>query len=115
VIPFFTADDALAAAIEAASRVEADPLWRLPLWPGYNEALSSEVADLANDPASWAQAGAVTAALFLQRFAPESGSWVHLDVFAWNARGRPGWPAGGEAQAIRALFRMLADRYGRPG
>ncbi|OYX33996.1 MAG: aminopeptidase [Caulobacterales bacterium 32-69-10] len=112
VIPFFTADDALAASLSVASGRTFDPLWRLPLWAGYGESLNSEVADLANDPAAWAQAGAITAALFLQRFAPQSGSWVHLDVFAWNARGRPGWPAGAEAQSIRALFRVLQDRYG---
>ena len=115
VIPFFTADEDLAAALAAAARRESDPLWRLPLWAGYGEALSSEVADVANDPAAWAQAGAVTAALFLQKFAPEAGAWVHLDVFAWNPRGRPGWPVGAEAQAVRALFAMLRERYGRPG
>jgi leucyl aminopeptidase len=109
--PFFTDDDALAAALERAARAESDPVWRLPLWRGYREALSSEVADVANDPAGWAQAGSVTAALFLQRFAPESGSWLHFDVFGWNGRGRPGWPVGGEAQAIRALFRLLCERY----
>jgi leucyl aminopeptidase len=112
LVPFFTADEALAAALLEAGRREFDPVWRLPLWAGYGEALASEVADLANDPAAWAQAGSVTAALFLQRFAPESGSWVHLDIFAWNARARPGWPAGGEAQAVRALFRVLTERYG---
>jgi leucyl aminopeptidase len=112
VIPFFTADEDLARAIAEAAAETFDPLWRLPLWAPYGDALSSEVADLANDPAAWAQAGSVTAALFLQRFAPESGSWVHLDVFAWNGRSRPGWPVGGEAQAIRALFRMLQSRYG---
>jgi leucyl aminopeptidase len=112
VVPYFTDDEALAQALDAAARAEADPVWRLPLWPGYADALASEVADVANDPAAWAQAGSVTAALFLQRFAPESGSWLHLDVFGWNGRGRPGWPVGAEAQAIRALFRLLAERYG---
>jgi leucyl aminopeptidase len=37
---------------------------------------------------------------------------MHLDIYAWNAKGRPGWPVGGEAQAIRALMRLLAARYG---
>jgi leucyl aminopeptidase len=110
--PFFTDDDALATALERAAKAESDPVWRLPLWAPYGEALSSDVADLANDPAGWAQAGSVTAALFLQRFAPESGAWMHLDVFGWNGRGRPGWPVGGEAQAIRALFRVIGERYG---
>ncbi len=109
--PFMTDDEALASAIMAASEAVEDPLWRLPLWKGYVEALDSDVADLKNDPDAWAQAGAVTAGLFLQRFAPE-GAWVHLDIFAWNPKGRPGVPAGGEVMAIRALLRMLQDRYG---
>ncbi|HYG27895.1 MAG TPA: leucyl aminopeptidase family protein [Caulobacteraceae bacterium] len=111
VIPFYTPDDALAADIDAASRATADPLWRMPLWAGYEEALEGDIADLKNDPDAWAQAGSVTAALFLQRFAPASGAWVHLDIFAWNPKGRPGHPAGAEAQAIRALYAMLKGRF----
>jgi len=108
--PFYTDDDALAAQIEAAAAAEGDPLWRMPLWKPYADALDSDVAEIKNDPDGWAQAGSVTAALFLQRFAP-AGPWVHLDIFAWNPRGRPGWPAGGEAQAIRGLYRMIRERF----
>jgi leucyl aminopeptidase len=111
VVPFYTDDEDLAAAIAAASRAVEDPLWRMPLWPGYAAAIESDIADIKNDSDAWAQAGSVTAALFLKRFAPK-GAWVHLDIFAWNSRGRPGWPAGGEAQAIRALCRVIADRFG---
>ncbi len=110
VIPFFTADEALAADIAAASLAAADPLWRLPLWSGYEEAIDSDIADLKNDPDGWAQAGAMTAALFLKRFAPE-GPWAHLDIFAWNPKGRPGFPTGAEAQAIRALLRVIRSRF----
>ena len=112
VAPFYTPDDALAAELEAAARAADDPLWRMPLWSAYDAALDSDVADLKNDPDPWAQAGSITAALFLQRFAPTSGAWVHLDIFAWNPRKRAGWPVGGEAQAIRALFHLLRTRYG---
>jgi len=112
VIPFYTADDALAAGLaEAAARVE-DPLWRMPLWAGYDDALDSDIADLKNDPDGWAQAGSVTAALFLKRFAPKDGAWVHFDIFAWNPKGRPGRPSGAEAQAIRAVFAWLRERFG---
>jgi leucyl aminopeptidase len=111
VIPFYTQDDALAADLAAAAEIEADPLWRMPLWPGYEPSLDSDIADLKNDPDAWAQAGSVTAALFLKRFAPKTGAWVHLDIFAWNARSRPGWPIGAEAQAIRALYAVLKGRY----
>ncbi len=110
VIPFYTADDALARALAEASTTVEDPLWRMPLWDAYAAGLASDVADIKNDADAWTQAGSITAALFLQRFAP-AGSWVHFDIFAWNPRGRPGWPVGAEAQAIRALFAVLEARY----
>ncbi len=108
--PFYTDDEGLAAEIEAASKATEDPVWRMPLWSPYDAAIDSDIADLKNDPDPWAQAGSITTALFLRRFAPK-GAWVHYDIFAWNARSRPGWPAGAEAQAVRGLYRMLKTRY----
>ncbi|MEP6966941.1 MAG: leucyl aminopeptidase family protein [Pseudomonadota bacterium] len=110
VAPFYTADDELAAALAAAAQAVDDPVWRMPLWEGYASALDSDIADIRNDSDPWAQAGSITAALFLRRFAP-SGPWIHFDIFAWNPRARPGWPRGAEVQAIRALFAMLKARY----
>ncbi|KQW86754.1 leucyl aminopeptidase family protein [Brevundimonas sp. Root1279] len=109
--PLYTDDEDLAADLLAASKAVGDPLWRMPLWPGYRPALEAEIADLRNDPAGWAQAGSVTAALFLQKFAPETGAWAHMDIFAWNPRAQPGRPEGAEAQALRACFEMLSNRY----
>ena len=109
--PLYTDDEALAAGLLAAAGQVRDPLWRMPLWPGYRGALDAEIADLRNDPAGWAQAGSVTAALFLQKFAPTTGAWAHMDIFAWNPRARPGYPEGGEAQALRACYAMLKARY----
>ncbi|WP_184716843.1 M17 family metallopeptidase [Caulobacter sp.] len=114
VIPFWTPDDKLAAQIETASKTVSDAVWRMPLTEAYREALDSDIADLKNDPDGWAQAGATTAALFLQRFAPnaeEAGSWAHFDVFAWNPKGRPGFPVGAEVHAIRAAFAMIKSRF----
>jgi leucyl aminopeptidase len=110
VVPFFTADETLARDLAAAAERASDPLWRLPLWRGYAEAVEGEIADLRNDPEGWAQAGSVTAALFLQRFAPQ-GAWAHFDIFAWNPKGRSGWPVGAEAQAVRAAFDLIRRRY----
>lgn len=109
--PLYTDDDALAEGLSQAGKAVGDPLWRMPLWPGYRPALEAEIADLRNDPAGWAQAGSVTAALFLQKFAPETGAWAHMDIFAWNPRARPGYPEGGEAQALRACYALLKARY----
>ena len=106
----FVNDDALAGELSAASGEVADPLWRMPLWDGYDEMLKSEVADLANS-AEGGMAGAVTAALFLRRFVPEETPWAHLDTFAWRPLARPGRPKGGEALGLRAVFAALAARY----
>jgi leucyl aminopeptidase len=110
IAPYYTDDDALAAEVDAAAKAVDDPVWRMPLWKGYASAIDSDIADVKNDPDAWAQAGSITAALFLKRFAPK-GAWAHFDIFAWNARTRPGWPAGGDVQAIRALYRLLETRY----
>ena len=109
--PLYTDDDALAEGLLAAGTAVRDPLWRMPLWAGYRSALDTEIADLKNDSSAWAQAGSVTAALFLQRFAPTTGAWAHMDIFAWNPRARPGYPEGGEAQALRACFHYLKTRF----
>ena len=108
--PFYTDDDDLAAAIARHAEAAGDPVWRMPLWKGYAEALDTELADIKNDPDAWAQAGSVTASLFLQRFAP-AGAWAHFDIFAWNPKPGPGRPSGGEAQAIRGLYAMIRERF----
>ena len=95
--------DKVAEAVLSASRSCADPVWRLPLWAGYDGWLSSPVADL-NNVSSKPMAGAITAALFLQRFIAPETPWAHLDTYAWNDQTRPGRPEGGEALGLRALF-----------
>lgn len=107
VIPFYTDDEDVARRLELAAIAQHDPLWRMPLWAGYRDSLDSDIADVRNDPQGWAQAGSVTAALFLQKFAPKSGAWVHFDVYAWNPRGRAGFPVGAEAQTLRAVYQVL--------
>jgi leucyl aminopeptidase len=108
----FANDDAAATALlEAASSVD-DPLWRLPLWRPYRRMLDSSIADFANAGPS-RHAGAITAALYLERFVPDGTPWLHLDTYAWNDAERPGRPRGGEAMGMRALFAYLSRRYSR--
>ena len=106
----FANRDDVADALLAASRDARDPLWRLPLWRPYLAMLDSYVADLSNAGAS-RHAGAITAALYLERFVPEAQPWCHLDVYSWNDGDKPGKPRGGEAQGLRAFFAMLRHRY----
>ena len=105
-------DEALAADYLAAGEAARDPLWRMPLWRPYLSYLKSNVADLANSSAT-RMAGSITAALYLERFVPEGLPWAHVDVYAWNDSARPGKPAGGEAQGLRAAWGLLKRRYGR--
>ena len=106
----FVNDDSLAGALLAAGETVSDPSWRMPLWDGYDEMLSSDVADLGN-MADGPMAGAVTAALFLRRFVPEDTFWAHLDTFAWRPAAKPGRPKGGDALGLRAAWEMLRSRY----
>ncbi len=108
----FANDDDLAAAVLAAGLATDDPLWRLPLYDGYDDMLKSDIADLNNSP-DGGFAGSVTAALFLQRFVPAGTPWLHLDTFAWRPAAKPGRPKGGEALGLRAVWAMLQARFPR--
>jgi leucyl aminopeptidase len=109
--PFFTDDEALAADLMRHAGAVSDPLWRLPLWRGYESSLSSPVADLTNNP-NYGHAGAITAALFLNRFVEKAKSWLHLDIAGWTDRPKPGRRLGGEASAARAIYALLKERHG---
>lgn len=105
----FSNDDDVADTLLAAAKAVTDPLWRMPLWAPYTDMLDSDIADTANSGGSFA--GAVTAALFMQKFVPDEVPWVHLDTFAWRPTSKPGRPKGGEALGLRAVFRYLTETY----
>ncbi len=108
--PFFTDDMTLAEDLSRHAEDVADPLWRLPLWKPYARGLDSKVAALSN-VTDGGMAGAITAALFLQKFVTGTKSWVHCDIYGWNATAGAGRPVGGEGQAIRALYSLICARY----
>jgi leucyl aminopeptidase len=104
----FCNDDAWAETLIRNGDKQHDPLWRLPLWAGYDRWLDSPVADL-NNVSSKPHAGAITAALFLQRFVTPGIAWAHFDLYAWNDQSAPGRPEGGEAYAMRALLSGVTE------
>lgn len=110
----FCNDEALARDLAEAARREDDPLWRLPLHQPYARNLKSAIAD-TNNISEGGMAGAITAALFLERFLGAKIPWAHFDVYAWNQSDRPGRPKGGEAMGIRACFSVLQARFGGSG
>ena len=109
--PFYTEDEALAAALSWHAESENDPLWRMPLWRRYDSMLESKVADL-NNVASGGFAGSIVCALFLRRFVSKAAAWLHIDIYGWTPRAKPARPEGGECQAARALYALLCERYG---
>jgi leucyl aminopeptidase len=92
-------------------RETGDPLWPMPLWDGYEDEFASRVGDINNVSAS-PLAGSIIAGLFLRRFVTEARDWLHVDLYAWNGKDRPGRPIGAEPQAVRALYALLVERYG---
>ena len=106
----FANDDALADALLAGGTASRDPLWRLPLWPGYRDMLKSPLADLGNAPES-GFAGAITAALVLERFIDTGRRWAHLDTYSWMPTAKPGRLRGGEALGLRAVWRAVCNQY----
>jgi len=109
--PFYTADEDLARELSAHAMAEHDPLWRMPLWAPYDCGLDSKIADV-NNIAPGGFAGSIICALFLKRFVGPQTRWLHVDIYGWTPKARPGRPEGGECQGARAIFALLAQRYG---
>ncbi len=101
----FTADDALADAMLAASRESLDPCWRMPLDEEYDEALKSNFADVAN--VGGRAGGAITAARFLARFTGKY-RWAHLDIAgtAWKS----GAAKGGTGRPVPLLTHFVLSQ-----
>jgi len=108
----FSDDDAFAASVAQHGLSVGDPVWRLPLWPGYERHLDSDVADMNNVYES-PFAGAITAALFLRRFSKHARRFAHFDLFGWRPAARPLGPKGGEPQTARAVFAALEAEVAR--
>jgi len=109
----FCNDETWAALVLDAGDACHDPLWRLPLWRGYDSWLSSSVANI-NNVSTKPFAGSIVAALFLQRFIPAGTAWVHIDLYAWNDQSQPGRPEGGEVQAARCMLHAIVQRTAKP-
>jgi leucyl aminopeptidase len=107
----FSNDDMLAQELTDLGKAHCDPVWPLPLWLGYDDELSSRVADL-NNVSSSAYAGSIFGALFLKRFVTASPRWLHVDLYGWNPKERGGRPLGAEAQCVRAAYQLIRRRFG---
>ncbi len=106
----YTADEALAADLHAAAAHNAEGLWRMPLHEPYKAWLKGDWGQIKN-VSGRPDAGASTAALFLQYFV-EGVRWAHLDIagsaFFDKAAGH--YASGGTGQMVRSLATFLESR-----
>ena len=104
----FANRDSLARDLLEAGDEAHDRAWHMPLWDDYQELLKSPFADMANTGGR--QAGAVTAACFLSRFARKF-DWAHLDIAgtAWKS----GADKGATGRPVALLTHYLLQRAGR--
>ena len=102
---FFCNEDDLAMKLIDLSQKTGDPLWQLPLWENYSSQLNSAHADFKNIGNSMF-GGAITAALFLQKFV-KNIPWIHVDLMAWTRANKFTSYEGGEAMGIRTLFELI--------
>jgi len=104
----FSNDDGLADALTACGMETGERVWRMPLGGGYDEMLRTAAADMKN--IGGRDAGACTAAQFLNRFVNET-KWAHLDIAAvtWSSKGKPTVPKGATGFGVRLLDRYVAE------
>jgi leucyl aminopeptidase len=109
----FSNDDKLSKRLHEAGRAVGEPVWRLPLGPGYDKMIRSKIADMKNITGS-TYAGSIAAAQFLQRFVDKGQPWAHLDIAgtAWqDGEHKALVPSWGVGWGVRLLDRLVAEHY----
>lgn len=103
----FSNSDYLSERILQKCNDIGEQYWRLPLNEDLMEQLRTPLADLKNTGERWG--GAITAALFLQKFIKQNVLWAHLDI-AGPARSEKEHSyvnMGGTAFGVRTLIELI--------
>lgn len=106
--PYYTDDEGVSAALNAAATHVKDPVWRLPFHDPYEAMIEPGIADLDNAPKG-GFGGSITAALFLRRFVTQTERFAHFDIYGWNPKPAPARPLGGVGQGARAILGALPN------
>ncbi len=113
----FCNDSGFAQCIRESAAAESEKFCELPLEAEYREHLDDPVADMKN--IGKAEAGAITAALFLQEFVPEKTQWAHWDIagtafttanWKYYKPGATGWGVKTLVQVARGLAGAMQKR-----
>jgi leucyl aminopeptidase len=108
---YFSNDDDLSAAFQAAADAEGEATWRLPMGPAYDKLIKSNLADIKNSAGRGA--GAITAAQFLGRFVKPETPWIHIDIagVTLSKEALPLSPKGATGWGVMALDRLIRDKF----
>lgn len=105
----FSNNDALAKKLQSHEDATGEAFWRMPLPDDLFEMMKTPLADMKN--AGERYGGAITAALFLQKFVEKGVHWAHLDIAgpARNEKDQSYIPVGGSGFGVRTLVELLMD------
>lgn len=100
-------DDEFYKALEDASMITGEKVWRMPHFEEYRELLKSKVADLTN---SAGNPQAITAALFVGEFVQDK-PWIHMDIAgtAFTSKNSEYIAEGGTGVAVRTIYEMVKE------
>lgn len=101
----FSNNPKLRDSLAAAGLEAGDLTWPMPLFQRYRSQMNSPFADMVNAIDGFG--GAVTAALFLEKFVKDV-PWAHFDIYAWKDSAEGCWlESGGSGQSIMGLAAWL--------
>ena len=107
----FSNDDEFCNSFLKAANQENEGAWRMPLGPIYDKKLKSRLADMKN--VGGRDAGAITAAQFIQRFIKKDMPWIHIDIAgaAHTKSESPFAPAGATGWGVMSLNRLVREKF----
>lgn len=109
LIGAFCTDETLWSKVRDAADRWGDPAWKMPLYQSYANYLQTPFADAVNSaPTSYG--GAISAAMFLQKFVDTDVPWLHFDMMSYSDKPKGALlQGGGNGQAVQLLCGLLAE------
>jgi leucyl aminopeptidase len=103
----FANDGKLGDTLRRAGGETFERVWPLPLIEEHHKEIESPIADIQN--IGGRNAGASSAAAFLEEFVDEKTAWAHLDIAgpAWSAAANPLCPKGATGYGARLMARAI--------
>ena len=107
----FSNDDEFCNSFLKVANQENEGAWRMPLSASYDKKLKSRLADIKN--VGGRDAGAITAAQFIQRFIKKDMPWIHIDIAgAAHTKSESNFaPAGVTGWGVMSLNRLVSEKF----